>query len=154
MLISANGLEKSFSGNTIFKDVSLTIEDKCRYGLIGVNGAGKSTLLSVLLGELESDAGDIYRKSDLRLGVLKQNSGLERDSSIIVEMRKVFDDVLAAEREMREIELKMTELTNHESEEYRRLSAAYAAKQAYFDSRDGYNIDVKIKTVLNGMGLR
>ena len=152
MLISANGLEKSFSGNTIFKDVSLTIEDKCRYGLIGVNGAGKSTLLSVLLGELESDAGDIYRKSDLRLGVLKQNSGLERDSSIIVEMRKVFDDVLAAEREMREIELKMTELTNHESEEYRRLSAAYAAKQAYFDSRDGYNIDVKIKTVLNGMG--
>ncbi len=152
MLISANGLEKSFSGNTIFKDVSLTIEDKCRYGLIGVNGAGKSTLLSVLLGELEADAGELYRKSDLRLGVLKQNSGLERDSSIIAEMRKVFDDVLEAECDMRDIEHKMTELTDHESEEYRRLSAAYAAKQAYFDSRDGYNIDVKIKTVLNGMG--
>lgn len=152
MLISANGLEKSFSGNTIFKDVSLTIEDKCRYGLIGVNGAGKSTLLSVLLGELEADAGELYRKSDLRLGVLKQNSGLERDSSIIAEMRKVFEDVFEAEREMREIEHKMVELANHESEEYRRLSAAYAAKQAYFDSRDGYNTDVKIKTVLNGMG--
>ncbi len=152
MLISANGLEKSFSGNTIFKDVSLTIEDKGRYGLIGVNGAGKSTLLSVLLGELDADAGELYRKSDLRLGVLKQNSGLERDSSIIAEMRKVFDDVLEAERDMREIEHKMAELTDHESEEYRRLSAAYAAKQAYFDSRDGYNTDVKIKTVLNGMG--
>ena len=152
MLISANGLEKSFSGNTIFKDVSLTIEDRCRYGLIGVNGAGKSTLLSVLLGELDADAGELYRKSDLRLGVLKQNSGLERDSSIIAEMRKVFDDVLGAERDMREIERKMSELTDHESEEYRRLSAAYAAKQAYFDSRDGYNTDVKIKTVLNGMG--
>lgn len=152
MLISANGLEKSFSGNTIFKNVSLTIEDKCRYGLIGVNGAGKSTLLSVLLGELEADAGELYRKSNLRLGVLKQNSGLERDSSIIAEMRKVFDDVLRAENEMREIEHKMAELTDHESEEYRRLSAEYAAKQAYFDSRDGYNTDVKIKTVLNGMG--
>lgn len=152
MLISANGLEKSFSGNTIFKDVNLTIEDRCRYGLIGVNGAGKSTLLSVLLGELEADAGELYRKSDLRLGVLKQNSGLERDSSIIAEMRKVFDDVLGAERDMREIERKMTELTDHDSDEYRRLSAAYAAKQAYFDSRDGYNTDVKIKTVLNGMG--
>ncbi|MBQ3574007.1 MAG: ABC-F family ATP-binding cassette domain-containing protein [Clostridia bacterium] len=130
MLISANGLEKSFSGNTIFKDVSLTIEDKCRYGLIGVNGAGKSTLLSVLLGELDADAGELYRKSDLRLGVLKQNSGLERDSSIIAEMRKVFDDVLGAERDMRQIERKMAELADNESDEYRRLSAAYAAKQA------------------------
>ena len=93
MLISAHDIGKSFSDNLIFKNVTLTIEDKCRYGLIGVNGAGKSTLLSVLLGELENDQGELYIKNDIRLGVLKQNSGLERDSSIIAEMRKAFDDV-------------------------------------------------------------
>lgn len=152
MLISAQGLEKSFSDNLIFKDVSLTIEDGCRYGLIGVNGAGKSTLLSVLLGELESDAGELYTKSDLSLGVLKQNSGLERGSTIIAEMRAVFSDVLQAEQDMRRIEGEMSALAEHDNDEYRRLSAAYIAKQAYFDSRDGYNIDIKIKTVLNGMG--
>ncbi len=152
MLISAHELEKSFSGNTIFKNVSLTIEDKCRYGLIGVNGAGKSTLVSILLGEMDYDSGELFAKSGISIGVLKQNSGLERESTIIAEMRRVFDDVLDAEREMRRIEGEMSSLADHESVEYRRLAAAYAAKQAYFDSRDGYGIDVKIKTVLNGMG--
>ncbi|MBQ7109496.1 MAG: ABC-F family ATP-binding cassette domain-containing protein [Clostridia bacterium] len=152
MLISAHDIGKSFSDNLIFKNVTLTIEDKCRYGLIGVNGAGKSTLLSVLLGELENDEGELYIKNDIRLGVLKQNSGLERDNSIIAEMRKAFDDVYEAERDMRDIEAKMSALSDHESPEYRRLAAAYGAKQAYFDSRDGYGVEVKIKTVLNGMG--
>ncbi len=152
MLISAHNLEKRFSDNVIFQNVSLTIEDKCRYGLIGVNGAGKSTLLSVLLGELDYDEGELFTKSGLSLGVLKQNSGLERESTIIAEMRLVFQDVLDAEAAMREIEYKMSEVTDHESSEYRSLAASYAAKQAYIDSRDGYNMDVKIKTVLNGMG--
>lgn len=152
MLISAHELEKSFSGNTIFKNVSLTIEDKCRYGLIGVNGAGKSTLLSVLLGELEYDSGELYTKSGISIGVLKQNSGLERSSTIIAEMRKAFSDVIAAFDEMHGIGEQIAETSDHESAEYRRLAAAYAAKQAYIDSRDGYSVDVKIKTVLNGMG--
>ncbi len=149
MLISATNLSKSFSDVTIFKNVSLTIEDKCRYGLIGVNGAGKSTLLSVLLGEMDYDEGELYRNPDTSIGVLKQNSGLERGSTIIEEMRKAFSDVEEAERDMREIEQKMADALG---DEYRRLSAQYSKKQAYIDSRDGYNMDVKIKTVLNGMG--
>ncbi len=149
MLISATNLSKSFSDVTIFKNVSLTIEDKCRYGLIGVNGAGKSTLLSVLLGEMDYDEGELYRNPDISIGVLKQNSGLDRGSTIIEEMRKAFSDVEDAERDMREIEQKMADASG---DEYRRLSAQYSKKQAYIDSRDGYNMDVKIKTVLNGMG--
>ena len=152
MLISANNIEKSFSDNVIFKDVSLAIEDGCRYGLIGVNGAGKSTLLSILFEGADYDSGEVFKKADLHVGVLKQNSGLERESSIIAEMRKVFSDVLDAEEAMRKIESEMAELSDTDNAEYRRLSAAYATKQAYIDSRDGYNMDVKIKMVLNGMG--
>ena len=152
MLISAQNITKKFSDNVVFENVSFTIEDGCRYGLIGVNGAGKSTLLTVLLGESESDSGEVYRKADLNVGVLKQNSGLDRDSTIICEMQQAFDDVLAAEDRMREIEDEMSRLTENDSAEYKRLAAAYSAKQAYIDSRDGYNTDVKIKTVLTGMG--
>ena len=150
MLISAHNLEKSFSGNKVFENVEFTIEDRVKYGLIGVNGAGKSTLISVILGELLSDGGEIYKKPNLRVGVLKQNSGLERESTVIEEMRKAFDDVLSAIESMRVIEDKMSELSDNS--EYKRLAAEYSAKTAYVDSRDGYNIDVKIKTVLNGMG--
>ena len=152
MLVSVHELCKSFSDNQIFNNVNLTIEDKCRYGLIGVNGAGKSTLLSILFEDMDYDSGEIYKKNGLTLGFLKQNSGLERDSSIIIEMRKVFEDVLKAEQDLRKIENEMSLLSDHESTEYKRLAAQYSQKQAYFDSRDGYNIDVKIKTVLNGMG--
>jgi len=130
----------------------MTIEDHVRYGLIGVNGAGKSTLLNLIMGDLHPDDGEIYRSTQLRLGYLKQNTGLDRTSTILEEMRKVFEDVLRAEMEMRRLELAMEEIADHTSAEYRAITQEYAKKQAYFDSRDGYQVDVKIKTILNGMG--
>lgn len=152
MLLSINQINKSFSGKPVFRDISLTIEERVRYGLIGVNGAGKSTLLNILIGELDNDDGEIYRSSGLTLGYLKQNSGLDRTSTILEEMRKVFADVLQTEAELRRLEAAMAAMADHESLEYRQITQDYARKQAYFDSRDGYQVDVKIKTILNGMG--
>ena len=152
MLLSISQVYKSFSGNPILRNVTMTIEDHVRYGLIGVNGAGKSTLLNILIGELEHDEGEIYRSSQLSLGYLKQNTGLERTSTILEEMRKVFADVLKAEEDMRTLEQEMEQISDHTSTEYRRITQEYTKKQAYFDSREGYQIDVKIKTILNGMG--
>lgn len=152
MLITIDSLNKSFGQEEILKNVKLTVNEKCRYGLIGVNGAGKSTLLKIIMGTMNFDSGDVVKKPDLKIGYLEQNNGLERDSSIIVEMRKVFDDVYEAERTMRRLELEMAEISDNTSDEYRRISSEYTRAQNYFDSRDGYNIDVKIKTILNGMG--
>ena len=152
MLITIDSLNKSFGQEEILKNVKMTVNEKCRYGLIGVNGAGKSTLLKIIMGTLNYDSGDVVKKPDLKIGYLEQNNGLERDSSIIVEMRKVFDDVYQAESTMRHLELEMAEISDNSSDEYRRISSEYTRAQNYFDSRDGYNIDVKIKTILNGMG--
>ena len=152
MLITIDGLNKYFGEEQILKNVKMTVNEKCRYGLIGVNGAGKSTLLKIIMGILEFEEGELVKKPGLRIGYLEQNNGLERESSIIAEMRKVFDDVFEAERRMRRLEEEMSGITEHDSDEYRRISSAYTAAQNYFDSRDGYNIDVKIKTILNGMG--
>ena len=107
MLISISNLSKSFGENQIIKDINLTIEDNCRYGLIGVNGAGKSTLLSIIMGELDYDDGDIYKSPNLTIGYLKQNSGLDRNSTIISEMRNAFSDIIKIEDELRLIEEKM-----------------------------------------------
>lgn len=152
MLLSMEHISKSFSGKPILRDISFTVEEGMRYGLIGVNGAGKSTLLNILIGEMEQDAGEIFKSGNLTVGYLKQNSGLNRSSTIIEEMRRVFSDVLAAQQQMRRLEDEMAAITDHTKAEYREISAEYAKKQAYVDSRDGYMIDVKIKTVLNGMG--
>ncbi len=152
MLITATNINKSFGEEIVLRDIKMTIDEKCRYGLIGVNGAGKSTLLKILTDELGFESGELVKKPNLTMGYLAQNNGLERDCSIIAEMRKVFEDVLSAEADMRRLELEMSEIEDHSSDRYRQIAARYAHKQAFFDSRDGYNIDVKIKTILNGMG--
>ena len=149
MLISVSDLNKSFGENEILKNINLTIEDNCRYGLIGVNGAGKSTLLGIIMGELDYDSGELYRAPGLTVGYLKQNSGLDRGSTIIREMRGVFSDLLKTEDEMRRLEEKMQGAAAHDTVGYRSLMSEYSKKQAYFESRDGYKIDVRIKTVLN-----
>lgn len=154
MLISTNNLNKSFGENQILRDINMTIEDNTRYGLIGVNGAGKSTLLSILMGELDYDGGDIYKTSNLSIGYLKQNTGLDRNSTIIEEMRNVFSELLKIEDSLRTLEEKMQSVLEHNSSEYKGLMSEYSKKQAYFESCDGYNIDVRIKTILNGMGFQ
>ena len=152
MLISVENLSKSFGQEEILKNINMTVDEKGRYGLIGVNGAGKSTLLKIIMGALDYDSGELVKKPGLTVGYLEQNNGLMRDSTIIDEMRKVFDDVTQTEARMRRLESEMARLSDHGGGEYKRCAAAYNAAQAYFESRDGYNVDVKIKTVLNGMG--
>ncbi|MBE7023335.1 MAG: ABC-F family ATP-binding cassette domain-containing protein [Ruminococcaceae bacterium] len=152
MLITIDNLSKSFGQEEILKNVKLTVNEKCRYGLIGVNGAGKSTLLKIIMGTLSFEEGEVIKKPGLKIGYLEQNNGLERDSSIIIEMRKVFEDVYESEQKMRALELEMAEISDQDSDEYRRIASEYTRAQNFFDSRDGYNIDVKIKTILNGMG--
>lgn len=83
MLLSMEHISKSFSGKPILRDISFTVEEGMRYGLIGVNGAGKSTLLNILIGEMEQDTGEISKSGNLTVGYLKQNSGLNRSLSLI-----------------------------------------------------------------------
>ena len=154
MLISISNLHKYFGEFEVLKDVNLTIEDRSRYGLIGVNGAGKSTLLSIINGELYYEEGQVYKSPQLSIGYLKQNTGLSREATILEEMRSIFSDVLKAEEDMRRLEIEMGNISDHNADEYKTVAAEYARRQAYFDSKDGYNIDVKIKTILNGMGFK
>ncbi len=152
MLISIDGLCKNFGERRILDNINLTIEEKGRYGLIGVNGAGKSTLLDIIIGNLDYEAGNIYKNENTTIGFLKQNNGLERDCTIIEEMQKPFSDVLLAQERMIFFGEKMGQIVDKESAEYKAALGEYSKCQAIIDSRDGYNIDVKIATILNGMG--
>ena len=58
-MIKAQGLEISFTGQEIFKDVDVIINKKEKVGFIGRNGSGKSTFLKLILGQLEADSGEI-----------------------------------------------------------------------------------------------
>ena len=136
----------------MLKDVCLSVEKHARIGLIGANGCGKSTLLRLICGQEYADEGVINKETGAVIGFLAQDAGLERDNSIIQELRSVFSDVLECEAQMRSVENEMSGLSDHSGERYKELEKKYAELSDSFTARDGYGIDVKIRTVINGMG--
>jgi ABC transport system ATP-binding/permease protein len=74
LLLNAQSVSKSFGATTLFRDVSFTVNDADRIGLIGPNGSGKSTLLKMLAGEIEPDSGEITPRKNLRMAYVEQDS--------------------------------------------------------------------------------
>ena len=73
ILLDAEGLSASRPGRPLFEDVSFSIADGERWGIVGLNGCGKSTLLRMLCGREDGDAGVVRRGRDVRLAVLEQD---------------------------------------------------------------------------------
>ena len=150
MLINLTDINKFYNGNQVLKNINLTIDESDKIGLVGVNGCGKSTLIKIITGKTEPDRfterdGIVSTASKTTIGYLEQMGGLDSESTVIDEMKKVFSDITDAIRRMREIEVKMSEGDNSYDEEYHRLSS-------WVEANDGYNTDFKIKMILNGMG--
>ena len=150
MLINLTDINKFYNGNQVLKNINLTIDESDKIGLVGVNGCGKSTLIKIITGKTEPDRfterdGIVSTASKTTIGYLEQMGGLDSESTVIDEMKKVFSDITEAIRRMREIEVKMSEGDNSYDEEYHRLSS-------WVEANDGYNTDFKIKMILNGMG--
>ncbi|MBQ7934924.1 MAG: ABC-F family ATP-binding cassette domain-containing protein [Clostridia bacterium] len=135
-VISLKNLIVEFGDRRVLDEVSVSCEEGAVIGLIGSNGAGKSTLLNVLEGSLQETAGERAIHPKTRIGYLRQNSGLSGGRSLMEELRSVVQEGLDAIDRLPQ---------TADPKEYARL-------QAIIDATDAYQIDVRIKTVLNGMG--
>ncbi len=151
MIVDLAGLGRSFGAREVLKDVTFRVEDGDRIGLIGENGAGKSTLLNIISGDLEPDCGAISRAEGKKIGFLRQDSGLVGENTLLDELRRVFEHVYAVEAALREHEHAIA-AAEHDSGDYRRLAADYETLKNEYESAGGYQVEVKIRTVLTGMG--
>lgn len=86
VLITAKHIKKSFSEKQLLEDVSLSIDEGDKIGLVGVNGSGKSTLLKIIAGVLEEEGGEILRSNDLRIGYLPQNPEYDPEKTVLEQM--------------------------------------------------------------------
>ncbi|MBQ8230034.1 MAG: ABC-F family ATP-binding cassette domain-containing protein [Clostridia bacterium] len=151
MLISSENLYFGFNGGSLLEAVTFTLNEVERVGLIGGNGEGKTTLIRLILSELEPENGTLFRKNGIRIGYLAQNGGYDSANTVFEEMREIFTADIRAIEALREIERKIS-FEKESSEEYRALSAKYEALNKQIASRDSYHFEVRIRTVLNGMG--
>ena len=150
MLVSLNNINKIYNGKQILTNVSLTVDENDKIGLVGNNGCGKSTLLKILTGSVEPDRfsekdGIISFAAKTTIGYLEQMGGLDSDKTVMEEMNRVFEPIHKAIERLRDIELEIQLGDNSSADEYQQLSS-------WIEANDGYNTDVKIRTVLNGMG--
>lgn len=151
MIASLNNISFGYDDKIILKDVSALINEGDRIGLLGKNGVGKSTLINVLLGNLRPDEGDVFLKKGLSIGFLAQDSGLDSSLSVYEEMKGVFKEAYDIFDELRSIETELS-ILDPESKEYEEKLKRYNYLNHRYENMDGYNIDVRIKQVLNGMG--
>lgn len=151
MIISFNGVKFSYGDNLIFSDVCFSVNERERVGLIGANGEGKTTLIRLVSGELYPDCGEITKKNGARIGYLEQNGGYESGNTAYDELKRVFSEEISAVEKLERLSEELAK-TDYKSQNYAALSAQIERVNAYIASHDAYNVDVKIKTVLNGMG--
>lgn len=147
IILQANKIERSFAGEVLFDNINLQVDERDRIALVGKNGAGKSTLLKILVGEEEPTSGEIYKKKDISLSYLAQDSRFESDNTIYDEMLYVFDDLRRTETQLRQMELEMGEKSG---EDLDKLMADYDRLSENFRQAGGFTYEADIRAILNG----
>ncbi|HHK1444850.1 TPA: ABC-F family ATP-binding cassette domain-containing protein [Streptococcus pyogenes] len=147
IILQGNKLERSFSGDVLFQNISLQVDERDRIALVGPNGAGKSTLLKLLVGEETPTSGEVNTKKDLTLSYLAQNSRFESDKTIYEEMLKVFEALRQDEKRLRQMEMDMATVSG---QDLTRLMMDYDLLAERFRQQGGFTYEAEIKAVLNG----
>ncbi len=146
MIVSANGIQKSFVTTEVLRNVTFHIEAKEKMALVGVNGAGKSTLFHILRGAMPPDEGQLYLQKNLRIGYLAQNAEISSATTVQEELLQVFEPVVQLENQLRAMEQQMKENADPS------LLDTYARLSHDFEEADGYSYQSRVRGVLKGLG--
>lgn len=149
ILVTVDGLKKSFGVHDIFQNVSFTVRQGEKVGLVGVNGSGKTTLLRCLLDPDFADGGSVKFARDLRLGYVEQGFDDFREETVWQFMQHACPDILNLREKMRQLE----EASGRaQGEELQGILDQYARTESRYAHLDGYHYENNIKRVLIGLG--
>ena len=153
IVLSCNNLNKSFGIDSILEDVSFTVNEGDKIGIIGINGTGKTTLFKIISGVYGYDSGDIYTAKDCEIGYLEQNMNFHSENTILDEVLEVFRDLIDMETYLRNLELKIAEEGEKSNSDYLdKLMNEYSHKLELFADKNGYGYKSEAKGVLKGLG--
>ena len=149
MILSCQGISKSFGEKVILEDASFHIEEREKAALIGNNGAGKTTLLRIIMEEIHADAGQVVLAKDKRIGYLAQYQDVQGHLSVCEELLSTKQYIIDMEERLRAMEVQMK---NASGEELDRLMNSYTRLTHEFELENGYAYKSELMGVLNGLG--
>ena len=149
MILSCQGISKSFGEKVILNDASFHIEEREKAALIGNNGAGKTTLLRIIMNEISSDSGQVVLMKDKKIGYLAQYQDVSGHRTVYEELLTTKQYIIDMEDRMRAIEVQMK---NASGEELDRLMNTYTRLTHEFELENGYAYKSELMGVLKGLG--
>ena len=149
-VLNVSNLAKSYPNKTIFSGLSFNLEKGDKAGLVGLNGAGKSTLFNILTGRLRADDGKIFIPTDIKVGYLEQILSLDSDMTIYDYCLSVFEDLISLEREIRDLEKKMS--TEKDPDKLAAIMDEYTRKSDLYHNKNGYAMESELEGTLSAMG--
>lgn len=151
-MISVNNLCVDFSAKPLFNDVSFVVNRNDRVALVGKNGAGKSTMLKIIAGLQTPTSGNVTSPSGTTIGYLPQQMKLADDTTLIEETSKAFASLAKRKAELDEINVRIAESSDYESDEY----AALLERMEYLNERlaieGSDNMEAEMEKTLFGLG--
>lgn len=153
IILSCKDICKSYGIRDVLKDITFSINEGDKVGIIGANGEGKSTLFKIITKEISQDSGEIFIDKNKTLGYLSQNLALNSDKNIYEEALSVFQELLNIEERLSSLEIKMNEPYDENNASYHdKLIKDYTTLQDIYSHKGGYVYKGEISRVLKGLG--
>ncbi len=146
--ISIEHISKTYGEKTLFSDISFTITEKERVGLIGVNGTGKSSLLKLIAGIDVPDSGELITSKDYSISYLAQQPDLNSELTIL---EQIFAGDAPIFRLLKDYE--KTLLLLNEQPENQRIQEKLFELQKEMDTLNGWDVSTNAKTILTKLGI-
>ncbi|MEI4768254.1 ABC-F family ATP-binding cassette domain-containing protein [Psychrobacillus sp. FJAT-51614] len=146
-LIISN-LTKTVGEKTLFENISFTINNQNRAGLIGINGTGKSTFLSIIAGQLEADSIERDHPNKYRIAYLDQQPTFEKEETVLQAVFSGDSPILKINREYEEALVALMEDSNSTA-----LQDKLMNLQSQMDDLQAWDVNALAKTALTKLGI-
>lgn len=150
--LSVNQVSKSFGVTSILENITFTVSQGDKIGLIGRNGAGKTTLFKIIKGEYTADQGTIFMAKGAEIGYLEQIPVTSEDVTLYDYCLEIFRPLLDMEQQLRDLEHQIADYGKQGFEPPKNLLDQYSHLLETFSRQNGYSFRSEVRGVLKGLG--